>query len=329
MRKIKYLFASALVAILVAGCKNDLNVLAPYKDIPVVYGLMDQSDTAHYIRINKVYEGPGNAYTMATVYDSIYYPTNEISVQLTDTSYGTWIKNIPLTPDSSIPVPPGTFSYPKQILYKTKYKLNPNDTYGLIITNEKTGKQITGSTILLQDVSFANNFATYPNMPMSFYSTAPSMVQWSSIQNSVIYQMTIRFFYYDSLPSNPRGSEQYLDWVFPTVSASSAGYPLEYSYSGQGFLQFLKSSIPVVTGAYRRSDSIGIIFTSGSNDLNTYIQLSQPSIGIDQDPPSFSDVKNAIGLFTARHTQILNKKIDPILRDSIMLNSVTAALDFH
>jgi len=332
MQKNKYLFIAILVATTIWGCKNDLNVLAPYKSIPIVYGLMDQSDTAHYIRLNKSFLGNGNAFTMAQQFDSIYYPRKDITVQIQDVNTYGIVATVTLTPDSSIPVAPGTFSYPKQILYKTKYTLNPYDTYNLIVTDERTGKLLTsGSTTLLTDVAFGGNFATIPNIPMSFFETAPSTISWSNVQNGRIYQMTFRFFYYDSLPST-HGVEKYIDWVFPAQTSSSlqaGSVTMVYNYTGQGFLQFVKNSIPVIAGAYRRADSIGVIFTTGSDDLNTYIQLSQPSLGINQDPPTFSDVKNGVGIYSARHTQNFKKSFSATVRDSIVMNALTAPLNFH
>ena len=120
MRK-AYSILTVLAAILfITACNNKLNVLSPYKNVTVVYGLMDQSDTAHYIRVNKAFEGNGNAYTMAQQFDSSYYPANQLNVQLqcVNISGNNVGGPITLTADSSIPLPPGTFSYPKQILYK-------------------------------------------------------------------------------------------------------------------------------------------------------------------------------------------------------------------
>jgi hypothetical protein len=328
MRKNLSSLAITLSVIGLSACSNKLNVQAPYKNIAVVYGLMDQSDSAHYIRINKAYEGTGNAYTMAKQYDSIYYPVSQLTVQLQDVNQnGNVVATINLVADSSIPVPAGTFSYPKQILYKTKAALNTNDIYNLIITNTHTHQVLTGSTTLLQDVSFTLGVGG-SSFNFNFSNQYPTVIDWTSSASGRIYQMTFRFYYSEKTSSGK--SENYIDWVqSPQTSPTLlGGYPMSYNFTGMQFLQLVKTLIPVESGVQRTADSLKMIFTTGSDDFNTYIQLSQPSLGIDQDPPSFSDVTKGIGIFTSRHTQTITKQLNQTLIDSLIYSPQTAPLNF-
>src|ERR1039458_2292444 len=104
---------------LCCSCSNKLDVYTQYKETTIVYGLLNQKDTTHYIKINKAFLGPGNALQIAQVYDSISY-ANQLTVQLTQVDVnGNTVKTINLSRDSSIAKPPGIFSSPKQVLYKT------------------------------------------------------------------------------------------------------------------------------------------------------------------------------------------------------------------
>jgi hypothetical protein len=324
-KNLKYAFIGVM-SLWLASCSNNLNIQAPYKNITVVYGLLDQSDSAHYIRVNRAFEGIGNAYTIAKIYDSVYYPTNQITVQLYDVNSN---KTINLTPDSTIPLPPGTFSYPKQMLYKTTAPLNVTDVYNLIVTNEKTHQQTTGSTALLSDVNFTTNIAFQSTFPMLFSTTSNSTIQWTTNPNTRIYQMTLRFYYSETISSVK--TEKYIDWIFgsQTTASLAGGANMTYAYNGIQFLNIVKAYIPVNDSAKRTADSIRMIFTSGSDDLNTYIQLSQPSLGINQDIPTFSDVKNGIGIYTARHIQTITKPVSVITNDSLIFNPETVPLNFH
>jgi hypothetical protein len=333
MRKRLTLLIISVVA-LSTSCSNKLNVLAPYKRITVVYGLMDQSDTAHYIRVNKVFEGTNDAYTMASNFDSVYYPANQILVQLLCiNSQGNQTATITLTPDSSIPLPAGIFPYPKQILYKTKAQLNlldqfnQNNTYELVVTDKKDNKVLTGSTQLLPDAALSG--LNSKNLAMSFFNTSPSKIEWNSSINGRIYQMVFRFYYYEQTPSG--SGEQYFDWVFApqTANTVAGGEPMEYDYTAPEFFQEVLSNIPIISGAQRRADSIRVTFTTGSDDFNTYIQLSQPSLGINQDVPSFSDVKNGIGIYTSRHTQTTTKGLTIQVNDTLVNGTQFAAYGFH
>ena len=140
--------------------------------------------------------------------------------------------------------------------------------------------------------------------------------------------MTFRFYYSEKTSSGK--SENYIDWVqSPQTSPTLlGGYPTPYNFTGMQFLQLVKTLIPVESGVQRTADSLKMIFTTGSDDFNTYIQLSQPSLGIDQDPPSFSDVTKGIGIFTSRHTQTITKQLNQTLIDSLIYSPQTAPLNF-
>ncbi len=312
----------AIAALGFTGCSNTLNIDAPYKDITVVYGLLDQNDTTHYIRINKAFLGQGNANTMATVYDSINYPTGELTVQLQDLSSSA---TVTLNSTMGIPVSPGVLSYPNQIEYYTNTVLNQNDQYKLIITNNKTGKVVTGSTYLLPDVGLSGIGSTY----FSVGWFAPVQITWNSVAGGDIYQLTIRFYYTETVASV--STVRYVDWVFtPVVTVGNGGGEfLTTNYTGQGLLQFLHALIaPAVAGESRTGDSVHIIFATGSQDFTTYESLSQPSLGVNQDKPFFTDLTNGIGIFSARHTQTYNRTVSFSVNDSIHSDPLTSDLGF-
>ncbi|HXB11819.1 MAG TPA: hypothetical protein VNZ45_07530, partial [Bacteroidia bacterium] len=228
-----------IFALCLCSCSNKVNIDAPYKDITVVYGLLDQSDTAHYIHINKAFLGVGNALTMAQQYDSINYPLGTLTVALMDFDANNDSTIIPLTPTMSIPISPGIFSYPNQVEYYTRQTLNVNDQYKLTITNKRTGKVVTGYTSLIPDIGLDFSIST-----ISWDSNQRSIVSWSSIPNTDIYQMTLRFFYTETAGSG--STLKYLDWVFfpQTTQDNNGGVFLIYQYSGQGLLHLLHSLIP-------------------------------------------------------------------------------------
>lgn len=330
MRKsITYISALA-ITLMVNSCSDKLNIQAPYKNITVVYGLLDQNETAHYIRVNRAYEGVGNALQIAQQFDSVYYPANQISVYLQDyNSNGNLVDTINLVPDSSITLPPGIFPT-KQILYRTNRALNVNDTYNLVVINKKTGLQLSGSTTLLPDVVFGNGVVSGTVYNFSFSNIAPSQIAWTSSVGGSIYQMTFRFYYSETTASTT--THKYIDWVFATQTAptTEGGYPMLYDVTGDEFLDIVHSLIPFDPSVTSRTaDSLSLQFTSGSYDLNTYIQLSQPSLGIDQDPPAFSDVKNGYGIYTSRHMQIITKPLASAMLDSLHFSDRTSNLLFQ
>ena len=319
-----------------AGCKNSLNVLAPYKDIPVIYGLLDQNDSIHYIRVNKAFEGQGNAYTMAQQYDSVNYPVGTITVQLQEYSGGNLVNTDILDTTTAIPMDSGLFAYPHQVLYQTTAKLNPNDQYTLLVKNEKTGTVVKGSTSLLPDVTFSapTGFMSTQVLPISFNIYYPTTkVQWGSNSSALLYQLTLRFYYTEIDTAGKDTTLKYVDWVFASQEppALETGDQMEDDFTGSGFLQFLKGSIPSAAGTNikRIPGDVEVLFTSGTSDFYTYIELSQPSLTVNQEKPFYSNLTNAVGIFSARHVQSVFKPLPASAIDTLIQSSTVSSLNFQ
>lgn len=318
----KIVALSALSIIVCTSCKNSLNVLAPYKDVTVVYALIDQNADTNYIRINKGFEGNGNAVTMAKQYDSIYYPVSNINAVLEDSNPANGkVVNIKLDTTTTKPLGAGVFSYPKQLLYYTTAILNTSDYYNILIVNNKTGKVVRGSTSLLQDaeITTPGNFEANKIFYLSDQSNTPTQFGWNSSPNGRIYQLTLLFYYDNQTASGPRVLQPPLQLVFAeqTATTIAGGEAMVYNLTHQQLFSLIATSLQPEQNVTRYADSLGVIFTTGSDDMNTYIQLSQPRTGINQDVPSYSDVENGIGLYTARHVQTFYKQIDKVTLDSI------------
>ena len=48
-----------------ASCDNDLEITSDWKDIPVVYGILNSQDSVNYVKLNKAFLGQGDVMMMA------------------------------------------------------------------------------------------------------------------------------------------------------------------------------------------------------------------------------------------------------------------------
>ena len=71
----KKLVFAAFALVSFFACSNEFTLTEKWKDIPVVYGFLDQKDTAHYVRVEKAFLDPlTSALTIAKNFpDSLYY----------------------------------------------------------------------------------------------------------------------------------------------------------------------------------------------------------------------------------------------------------------
>ena len=136
------------------SCNHKLEVNAPWKDITVVYGLLDQNDTVHYLKITKAFLGAGDALSFARIPDSSNYQ-EKLDVRLEGwemiSQYDSSLKQTILFDTVTITNKlPGDsiFYFPDQLVYRSMdhTKLNSTLIYKLFIKEPKTGKEITSQT---------------------------------------------------------------------------------------------------------------------------------------------------------------------------------------
>ena len=60
--------------ILFNRCSNEVDLYADYKEITIVYGILDISDDTTWIKVTRAYSGPGNALLIAQNPDSSNFP---------------------------------------------------------------------------------------------------------------------------------------------------------------------------------------------------------------------------------------------------------------
>ena len=157
--KIKLFATAALCISLLNSCKTDLDILAPYKSIPVIYGILNHTDPVHYIRVQKAFLGAGDAYNFSAVPDSNYF--TDITVKLIpfkvkdngDTLFKI-PKEIILTDTIINTKEDGEFFSPSQKLYKTSAKLDSTFSVILEVTNNESGIKYKSFTPLVDNVKF-------------------------------------------------------------------------------------------------------------------------------------------------------------------------------
>lgn len=175
MHTIKYLLFGLVILFSFYSCETDFDTTADWKDITVVYGIIDQNDSMQYIKINKAFLGEGNVLQFAQVYDSSNYPfdmkvwmeahnSNGQLVQTIEFDTATYFK--PDDPDAAFPSGAQTiYKGGPETFYEIKYIIDPpfdtvgfrklwlNDqnTYTLNILFPDSSKLITSETELIMD----------------------------------------------------------------------------------------------------------------------------------------------------------------------------------
>jgi hypothetical protein len=309
-----------LLFFLLYSCNKELNINADWQDITIVYGLLSQNEDTTFIKITKAFLGPGDALQFAKIADSSNYKdTLDVRLEAWNgsnlvTTYGRFDTLTKHTKEKGDSI----FYYPDQLVYfyRTGH-LDENLTYKLKITNHKTGKLITSSTSLVHHFSVEK-----PDPYQKLVTYLPGQlfeVKWDPAYGGKRYQLIIRFYYNDNYVSAPP-RERSLDWlVFNNVQVTdpynTAPEPIVRTFPGDVFYTVVGAKVPVdPTVISRTARRVDYIFSVASEDLNTYMVVTEPSLTIIQERPQFTNITNGLGLFSSRYINTI---------DSISLSNPT------
>lgn len=189
IKSLLIVLCAALVA-LFFSCSKDFNSNADYKDVTIVYGILNVEETTHYLKIYRGFLTAGDAAEVAQCYDSLYYFDKievEVEEYVNERKTNTW----QLDTTTQIPMNSGDFASPKQLLYTFTQTLNPEATYLLRITNKETGRVVTAQTNVTGSFLIDPHMARYQNI---VYDGSYNF-NFYAADNAVSYEVFQNFYY--------------------------------------------------------------------------------------------------------------------------------------
>ncbi|MFL2566818.1 MAG: hypothetical protein ACJ0QM_04235 [Schleiferiaceae bacterium] len=335
--KLREIFIFCSILFLASSCDNTLVVTSPYENIPIIYGTLNPNSDTQYVRIGKAYLGQDGPNGGLNNPDSLYY--SDLIVQLQafkENGDLFWTKALNQTTD--IPKDSGLFTTQGHRLYRI---VIPD-----FISNEK--RLDWSYKILLKTDLNSPSFASAetpmvkefrikrPNFQgtqrFSFTSSKGAEIQFYQAVNARIYQGYVDFLYMEmpegSQMDSTRHSVRY-NLPYTIGSSLNGGSYLSNSLSYEAFYTFLSEKIPQAPGYIRFFRGFNVHLSAGSDDLATYISVSQPSNTILQDPPFYSNVENGAGIFASRVSlERPNIGLTSASLDSLIFGKLTCPLRF-
>jgi len=344
------------------SCKNDLNIIAPYKEIPSVYAILTPQEPIQMIRINKVFLGQGNANVMAKVPDSVNYQPGELTVKL-ERYYNDVKTSAASTPtgptdevifrDSVIQTEEGAFSTTQRV-YVSNLKLYSFGVYKLTIKNNKTGNVFTAKTTAIDSVAVSGFPPFKPpyhpvayspsNTPESeYYVNYKAPVQYQirtrAVNGAFIHDLTIRIHYYDSLNGGGKNYHS-LDYTFfpkQLYEQEEYGFNKYFVFRFNGADLFLELGNMLSKRANppgfvrRKTYRIDFISYAATQEYYDYLQFAAPSLSFAQEKILYSnfDNKAALGLFTFRTRSLIRKTMANGYVDEFAYNKYTCPFLFY
>ena len=321
----KFLIVITIFFVFFNSCDTDFNVNADWEEVTVVFGLLDQSQDTQYVRVNKAFLGDQDAYQMAAVSDSLNYAIEDLEVKIQRVKYSGSDLNIldeVILDDTIMFKDEGDFASDHNLIYffKTNNFLVEDKKFILTITNLRTGNVVSSETNLIHDLSLMSSFNN-PAYKMGFYNQSgdfsATTIEWTHAENAAIYEITM-FLNYTEYGQDT--IVKTISKVFPIIPYNGNS-DMSQKITGEEFFNFIANSIKENNNVNRRINNIDLLFSAGTSELQTYINLNQPPTGIVQERPVFTNVDNGIGIFTSRYNK---------LQENISITNTTKeAISFH
>ena len=353
MKKILAFIVPAIIgtALFVSSCSTKFKIAAPYKNITVVWGLLDQSDTAHYVRIEKAFlSNTLSSITMAQVPDSSYFASLNVKIErinalgnLYDTIHLNRV-NLDL---EGYPKQPGVFFTAPNYAYKFTNTLDPNYTYRLVISNPVTGEVDSAETPVIATAAFTVSKLDDSAAHRAGLDFRSAVI---NIQNVVVFSGSYAApgnFSFEG-QNTPAAIAEYVvgfNWVDSNILTGtrtyhSGNYDLGFMAMTNGAFNYnvnnvdMFSAVRSVLGVAPANTLRFMNLTSltaylSTFDYSTYEQLqSSAGTGLtgNEIEPVYTNVKvaNVLGLFTAKGTRTGYTSIDVVTIDSIKVNPITS-----
>ncbi|MBR3699854.1 MAG: DUF4249 family protein [Bacteroidales bacterium] len=298
------------------ACSTDVDLYADYKDITVVYGLLDSGADTNFIKINKAFLGPGNAYDIALIDDSCNYP-GKLDAKLIEYRSSTSTNNYQKTAEFPLDTLTvhnkelGLFYAPDQLVYYTTKRIKTNDSqykYRYELQIDKGDTIVSAVTNIVGGGSF---FIPQATMNLSAYTGS---ISWSPSPYAAIYEVVLKFSFIEVGPNNdsvvrcmtwPLGAHPEHQLTIENNIYTLPFKPNLFFYNMAAFLgnDTLNNNVERLVTDYPLEVSIA----AGGDELYNFISVNAPSNSIVQNLPEYTNVSGGYGVLSSR--VMLNKRM--------------------
>jgi len=284
-------------------CSTDIELEGTAEPIPVVYGILDVSDTAHYIRIEKVFQTQGdNAEQLAKDPEVIYYAADALSAVLEkDNGLEAVLERVNGKLEGFVREE-GPFATEPNILYKTRssdFRLDGGEKIRLRLNFSDDTPSVTAETRVLAPVVLSTSS---PPESINMGYDRNIRTSWSSGDDVALHALQWIIRYRERrVPGD--FEDKTLVWTISDRIEDTPEANLEtFTFKGRQFYEFLAAELEASAEIQRQFLGIEIKVISMGAEFEEILRLNNANIGITstQFEPVYSNINGGIGVFTSR-----------------------------
>ncbi|MBR4147088.1 MAG: DUF4249 family protein [Bacteroidales bacterium] len=315
-------FFIGIIALFLASCSTDVELYDDYKDIPVVYGLIDSQADTNFIKITKAFcsdnEHPINANEVAAIFDSSNYPgkldafflelksTHDQPFKPTGRQF--FLDTLTIHDKET-----GLFYAPHQKLYYTTERFNTNSgndkyRYRLYVVKPDYDTVTSETGVVGGNIAIGTPGVNFQSTP----SEQLSRLVFSSTDEGVLYEIGMQFNYWEEHSGQPMTKKE-VSWsygartlgAYEKVEGTENLFRLYYSVND--LFKVMERAIGNDTvwdenhpNVVRYMDDFYVSITAAGEDFNNYYQYLQTIQNGLSLSSEYSNVKGGYGLLSSR-----------------------------
>jgi hypothetical protein len=313
MMKRALLYICFPLVVMMSACSTDINLYADYKQVPVVYGLLDAKADTNFIKITRVFYAQGDAYQVAQNPDSSDYP-GKLDVRLVEYCNNDSIREIVLDTITIRNKQPGTFYAPCQKMYYTTERLGVNtqkEQYSYRLKAVLPDRVLTTKADLVGNDDFDVQ-SLGVNFSKEYFGAVPRRFLFSPAVKGAVYQITLSFTFLEQRLPDGDSVPRTMTWDIGTFneeyfSLHTDGDAYYFLYRPETFYAMLRDFVGddttlVDVQRYITDYPAEVTIVAGGEKLRQYVYNNNTEVGFMQGDNEFSLIDGGYGVFSSRMT---------------------------
>lgn len=301
MKNFSYL---VLVTLFFSACTTDFQLEGEWKDIPVVYGFISVTDTAHYVRVEKAFLEPGgDANKIAQIPDSLYYDHATVQIKNIDTGEIFDLEKV----DGNLEGyqrDAGVFANAPNYLYKIKAEqagFEGGENIQIIVNTGNDEKLIKGETKVLEPIVPSENL---PNQSLALDDYDRILtIQWGHGEETKIFDLRMIVRYKESVPNTSDYVDKSVEWLLDRrLLNDDKRTKSSFKFAAEEFYKFLGQAIDENPAVERTNLRVDINIVGGGAEFLEYLTISDANLGItsSNQVPVYTNLSEGYGIFTSK-----------------------------
>ena len=312
MKRLSLLLYLFLLAFL-SSCSTDIDLYADYKQVPIIYGLLDATADTNFVKITRAFYVQGDAYQYAVNPDSSNYP-GKLDARIIEYCNGDSIREIILDTITIRNKEQGIFYAPEQKMYYTTEPLNLNNlnnqySYRLkVVLPERT--LITNTDVVGNNSFDIQSLAV--NFSKEYFGMVPRRFLFYPAIKASFYDVNMSFTFLEQRTPDDDSVPRTMSWDVGTffesnLSSNMDGEAFVFIYRPETFYERLSDFIGGDTSIVGLKRYIGdypveLTIAAGGEKLRQYIYENDPSNGFVGGDNEFTLIDDGYGVFSSRMT---------------------------